>query len=373
MTGARIALDARKWRDGGIGTYLRALARHLPEAMPDVGEWVAFVRPSELRDVAAEAPKFRPVPVDAAEWSLRERFAVADACRANRIELLHAPHFSIPHRPGCPVVVTIHDAIPADPRFSGGAKRLLAKAMIRQAFRGAAATLTVSGAARADLARLCSLPIDRITVVHNGVEPHGDRTVDEAKRAVEHRLGTPQGGELLVAIASHRSHKGLPILVEALSRVHYPGHLSLVLVGSEQGGEKVVPLLAALPREWRRAVHLVPPVDADFLSCLYRAARGFVSPSLAEGFGLTVLEAMAAGCPVIASDIPPHREIGGEVPLYVEAGSVSSLSSALDDLLSGRLDTGPHRAAGLVHVRSFTWSKAAAETAEIYSRVLARK
>ncbi len=368
---ARIGLDARKWNDGGIGTYIRALAKRLPGALPEGGSWVAFVRPSDLREVSAQLPGWDVAAVDAPGYSLREPGAVGRAAREHRLDLLHSPHYVIPGSAGCPVVVTIHDAIQTDPRFFAFHKRLYARTMIRRALRQSQAAITVSHAARVELLERIGSLAAKLSVVHNGVEPPHPAGTEESLPQIEARIGSPlPGASIILAVANHRPHKGMAILVDALSRIAKPVGAGVVFVGVEGDGSAWRKISTALPEAWRGATLELPRVDPALLGSLYRVARVFVSPSFAEGFGLPLLEAMSAGSTVIASDIPPHREVGGEVPFYFPPGDPRSLANLIDEELHRRLPDGPHRAAGIAHARGFSWENSAKETAAIYRRVL---
>ncbi len=117
----------------------------------------------------------------------------------------------------------------------------------------------------------------------------------------------------------------------------------------------------------------VSSVPLDSLISLYQAATALVHPSLAEGFGLPVLEAMASGCPVIASDIAPLREILGSAGLYTAPASVAELTRQLEAASHGGAWLEEARAQGLERARSFSWDRTAALTLEVYELAIERQ
>jgi glycosyltransferase involved in cell wall biosynthesis len=110
-------------------------------------------------------------------------------------------------------------------------------------------------------------------------------------------------------------------------------------------------------------------VSDSQLAALYRRAEAFVHVSLYEGFGLPVLEAMASGCPVIASDIPQHREVAADAALFVDPTEVEAIAGALETLTSDNEKTGELRQLGLRRAAEFTWTRCATRTISVYQRV----
>jgi len=367
----RAGFDGRKWRDGGIGTYIRALMRRLPGALPEIGSWVAFSRPRDADEIRALCPDWEIVELESPEYSIREIFETGRRARRARLDLLHSPHYMVPHDPNCPVVVTIHDAIQTDTRFFPFHQRIYARTMIRRALRKSVRAITVSESAKNEILSGIGETARRLTVIHNGVDSVAEGTREEALAHVRMRLGEPAlGPALILAIGNHRAHKGLSTLISALRLVRRPEGFMLFLVGSQISSSEWERFLAAIPEHWREHTRRSPPVSPDLMPSIYQAASMFISPSNAEGFGLPILEAMAAGTPVIASDIPPHREIGGKIPFYFPPGSPSALAQLLERLFSGRIDFGPHRVAGVVHARGFSWDRTVEATADAYRSIL---
>ena len=350
----RIGIDAtlvRPDRLTGIERYALSLTGELARLSP--GEIVLFTRPDApeaLRGLAVEqhASPFRSrVPSDQAWLPLA-------AARA-RIDLLHMLAFPTPPLWRGPAILTVHDATPWLHRDTTSAgMRYYYRPLYRQALRRAAAILTVSHAARADLVAALALDPARVHVTHNGV----DQAFFEAAPPTGPRA------PYLLAVGTLEPRKNLPVLLEAFRLLRAEGRdLQLILVG-RQGWTDALPLgdLAA-------HVRLTGTVPDASLPELYAGAACFVLPSLYEGFGLSLLEAMAAGVPAVASDIPALREVGGGAVRYAPPTSAAAFAAAIRTALA---DDGAARAmAGRARERArrFSWEACAAETLGVYRLV----
>ena len=140
------------------------------------------------------------------------------------------------------------------------------------------------------------------------------------------------------------------------------------MITGSHGDHPLAPLVAALDLDYY--VELLGWVAEDDLADLYRGASVYVFPSLFEGFGLPVLEAMARGCPVIASDIPALREVGGDAAVYVDALDPTAIASAVCRVIGDQDVRAEFASAGRARAVSFTWARAAAATAGVFRRMV---
>jgi glycosyltransferase involved in cell wall biosynthesis len=324
----RIGIDCRKIADFGIGTYVRGLVGALADVRGDE-EYVLFV-PRRI-----DSP-FEQVIVDAPHYSARELFVMRRAIAKARLDLFHAPHFVLPFTL-CPSMATVHDVILAHypPPQPGGSTYY--GIMMRRALRKSVHVLTVSEAAKQAI--VTTFPCDpaKITVTYDGVD------------AIFFERGPAESGRYFLYVGNDKPHKNVGALVDAFRTVD---GASLVLVGAEFARYRDVP-----------GVMTAGFVSIERLAALYRGALALVMPSLEEGFGLPVAEAMACGTAVIASDIPALREVSGDVAIHTNdfAGAMRRILE--DNTLRAELG-----AKGRDRAAQFTWRRCAELTAEAYRR-----
>jgi glycosyltransferase involved in cell wall biosynthesis len=350
----RIGLDLTLVRPGrltGIERYALSLAGSLARLIP--GELVAFTRPDAPLAVNA-------LPVEQHAAPLRSRVAIDQAwlplaARAARVDLLHTLAFPTPLLWRGPAALTVHDATPwlhRDTVSTG--MRLYYRPLYAQALRRAAAVFTVSEASARDLAATTGVPAARICVTPNGIPP----------AFFDARPGPPGARPYLLAVGTLEPRKNLPALVEAFRLLRRGGRdLDLLLVG-RQGWAGQLPLGDVAPH-----VRLTGTVSDADLAALYAGAACFVLPSLYEGFGLPLGEAMAAGTPAVASDLPALRELGGDAVRYAPPSDPAALAAAIaatldDGRSTARIEAARERA------RRFTWERCARATLEGYRAAL---
>ena len=350
---------------GGTGRYAAEIAEALAESAPDgwrVAPWTAFHRDVTAARVAgAEPPRRLPLPRRAlvAAW---ERGAGPAPRGAG---LVHAPTPLFPPRRGRPLVVTVHDTVPwTHPETLTPRGVRWHRAVVERAAREADALVVPTQAVAEDLARHVALRRPPV-VVGEGVSRRLALDAGADERA--HRLDLPEG-DYLMTLATVEPRKGLDVLLAALAEPHAPP-ADLVVVGPAGWGSVDVRGLADQLGVGER-VHLLGRLpDADLAVALSRAAV-LVAPSRAEGFGLPVLEAMAAGVPVVSSDAPALVEVGGGATVTVPVGDSGALAEALRDVLGSPARRAELAAAGARRARDFSWTAAAARLWDLYGGLL---
>jgi glycosyltransferase involved in cell wall biosynthesis len=353
---------------GGSEIYARNLIPKLREVRPDL-ELVAFANRESARvDLGVSAVIEVGVSGRSrARRVLAEQRRLPDLARRHGIDLLHSPGTSAPRRPGVVSVVTILDVIYARyPEAHTRLMRLGMRAVVPLAVRGADRVITISQAARSDIADVLGVPREQIDVTYLGGRPIGPATPEAELRR---RLGLGDG-PLVLSVSARRPHKNLPRLIEAFARVTADPPPLLVLPGYETPFEGELRRRADELRVAERVRFLGWVSDED-LEGLYAASTCFAFPSLAEGFGLPVLEAMQRGLPVACSSAGPLPEIGGDAVRYFDPVDVTGMARALSDLLLDQRLRAELADAGRERARSFTWERTARETVESYERAWA--
>jgi alpha-1,3-rhamnosyl/mannosyltransferase len=371
----KIAIDARKWRDFGIGTYVRNLVRHLASLDRDT-TYFLFCNPSDeatLRDLAAN---FVPVAEDSAGYGFREHVSIPWKLRRLGVDLLHSPHYVRPLFCGTPTVVTVHDCIHLlFPEYlpSRMAWRY-AHAMIGSAIRRSALVFTVSEASRSDILRFYPwADADRIQVVPNALDDAlladpGEEEMERVRERYQIR------GRFVLYAGNIKPHKNLDRLIQAFARVrNEPGQqdLKLFIIGDEvtryPSLRRVVE--AAGVRQDVRFFGFVPDRT---LAALYRMASVFAFPSLYEGFGLPPLEAMASGTPVVTSRISSLPEVVGDAAVLVDPYSVDDIAGGITSLLVDPALRARLVERGRERVRQFSWERSVKAIHGGYLKALGR-
>jgi glycosyltransferase involved in cell wall biosynthesis len=215
--------------------------------------------------------------------------------------------------------------------------------------------------------RYLGLPADRIDVIHEGVGASAARPLPEPE--VRERIEAPRDRPIVLTVSAKRPHKNLGRLVDALAEIPAERRPLLVLPGYPTAHE----------RELRRRaddagvaadVRWLDWVEAELLEGLYAASECFVFPSLHEGFGLPVLEAMARGLPVACSNGGSLAEVAGEATLPFDPYSATSIATAIERLLGDEREAERLRAAGREQAARFSWETAAEGTLRSYERAL---
>jgi glycosyltransferase involved in cell wall biosynthesis len=259
-------------------------------------------------------------------------------------------------------VVTVHDAAPLDhPEWFERKFALWYSALLPRLIRKVRAIITVSQFSKERIVRFTGVEPERVHVISNGVDRRF-RPIDPAtaKETVT-RLGLT--GPYILFVGSLEPRKNLKMLLKTWQTGRFDGATLAVAGATGHLFQKYE--LDSVPK----GVRLLGRVKDDLLPALYSGASGFVYGSIYEGFGLPPLEALASGCPIAVSDIPPHREVCGETAIYFDPFSAEDLSGKLEDLL--RLDAAERASLaeqGIRRAALYSWETAAAQTWEILKR-----
>lgn len=344
----RIGVNALYMIPGGVGgteIYLRNLLAALAE-IDAVNHYVVFTNretgpdlvPARFERAAQPVPaSFRPARI------LWEQIALPLAVRKHRLDVLLNPGFTSPIVCGCPMVTVFHDLqLKRHPEHFRWFDLPFWRFLLWASARRSRGMITISAATRDDLQRYYGVDSE---VIHFGVE---SRFFEIAKRR--------EPRDYLLCASTLHPHKNLERLLRAYQQLKDPP--GLVITGVRGFAAKEVEKLAGA------SVRITGWIPREQLYELFRCARGFVFPSTFEGFGMPVLEAMAAGIPVACSDIPPLREVAGPTVHYFNPESESEIRDALVRLVSGKIPT----AAAAERATQFSWEKAARATLDYLSK-----
>ena len=380
----RIAIDTR-WifRElSGVGQVAQQLVRELARSDTEDEFVLLFAREDlceRTRRVTAFSsnPRFSAVTVPYGVFSPRSQLALPRLLKRHGIEVYHAPNYLIPYlafprdRPGrIRCVVTIHDVIPLlfpdhAPRSRKARFYPLYRGLMRETARRADVLTTVSEASRRDIIEQLAVPADReqdVVVIQNGVQapdaPAGQ---------------TPDGPPLLLYVGRFDPYKNVPLLVRVFAQLRsgsFPD-LRLRVIGPP---DPRYPEARDLARELgvTEAIDWSGYVADEALARAFREAAVLVLPSRYEGFGLPVLEAMAAGTPVVCTRAGALPEVAGDAAVLVEPDDADALAAALTRVLTDEAKRTRLREAGLERVQQFTWERTAGEMLAAYRKAANR-
>jgi glycosyltransferase involved in cell wall biosynthesis len=356
---------------GGVGRYVDGLLAALSTMHADLAivcqraDVERYARMAPEADVVAGPAAIAHRPARLA-WEQTGLPLVAQQVNA---QVVHSPHYTMPLRVGCPVVVTIHDAtFFTQPETHTAVKGTFFRSATRTAVRRATRVIVPSKATRDELVRLLDADPTRIDVAYHGVDPHLFHVPSDADKArVAARLGL-RGG-YIAFLGQLEPRKNVPNLIRGWARaVHWRDDPpALVLAGGSGWDEDVDAAILEVPGHLR----VVRPGYLRFadLPGYLGGATVVAYPSHGEGFGLPVLEAMACGTPVLTTHRLSLPEVGGDAVAYTEPGAdeiAAALSSLLDD---------PERRhmlanLALARAREFTWAASAEAHVAAYSRAV---
>ncbi len=384
----RIGIDARFLthpQKGGFKTYTENLVTALA-CVDDRNQYILYLdREPEQSTRIPQQPNFaykvlKQLPGIGMPW--REQVGISLQTSRDRIDLLHSPCLTAPLTHACPLVMTIHDTIWLFPQKYSRSDifslhwKLMQWYQItipRIASRHASAILTVSQLSKDDIVRHLGIDPAFIHVTHGAVSSTF-QPVDDPGRAESLRTKYGLNTKYIFGIGSADPRKNIETLVNSYAllpeslRAEY--HLAIMWTApvlAEAISKRIDDLGIG------RFVHFLYQVPNEDLVFLYNEASLFVFPSLYEGFGLPVLEAMACGTPVVAANTSSIPEVAGDAALLVEARDAKGIAGAMERVLSDeRLASGMVQK-GLKRNSMFSWEKCARETIMVYNQTLLSK
>lgn len=371
----RVLVDGRCLQGNarGMGVYTASLLRALARCSPGSRPAITVALDRSLPDPSAGVPGEWPL-LRTGGWGgqiLWEQWHVPRAAAAGRFELLHAPANGAPLRCRIPVVVTIHDtifvrkfrdisAVPYPRQFLGHLYRVR---VYPAAARRATAVITVSEASRRDVISVLKVPASRVTVTREAL-PEGFSIARTAPLEPLRKLFSLPGPYLL-AMGAYEKRKNIPLLFRALLQVARSG-VKLALAGAENLAASGYPDTVRAMGLSDRVVFLPYLSDADF-KALYNGATAFCWPSLREGFGLPLLEAMSCGTPILASRIPVNEEIAGPAAEYLDPSDAAAWAAAIGRAVSEEGWRRDLAAKGRARVSTFSWDRTAEGTLAVWT------
>jgi len=365
----RIGVNALYLIPGGVGgteIFLRSLLAALAD-IDDRNDYFLFTNLETGPRLAPDRPNFhhltQPVRARVRPWRiLWEQIGLPAAARRLGLDVLFNPGFTAPRLSPCPSVTVFHDLQHLrHPEYFRWFDRPAWRLLLGQAARHSTAVVAVSEATRRDLLGYYPIPASRVTVIPHGVD---ERLFDVAAQRAQ---GKPE--PWLLCVSTLHPHKNLPRLIEVFARLRRRRPALRLVIAGVRG-------FAAAAIEERiaglglgHAVEITGWISREALYELYRRAHSCVYPSMFEGFGLPVLEAMAAGIPTACSAIEPLREFAEGWALMFDPGDERQMEEALTRLLEEETLRRRLAEQGPVRARAYSWKAAAARYLELFQAV----
>jgi glycosyltransferase involved in cell wall biosynthesis len=365
-------------RHGGINTYLNQV---LPRIARHPGTRVDLLLPRERRGIPP-GPPVRWLPRDfipprtGLSWRLDQRLApVLEAAKLALFGLwaktrtrvvFHSSYFtslpvSVPH-----VAMALDLNHELFPELYAGAHGIWLRKRYPELLRSATRVIAISETTKGHVEQYYKIAPEVIDVVYLAVDPSQFYVDGQAQDLEELARSFGIGLPYVLYVGGRSPFKNFPVVLDAVGRLHRKTGLSLVVAGApwDERESLELPAHPAAP-----ALRIVPYPDDNLLRVLYSFATAFVFPSRHEGFGIPLLEAMACGAPVVASNTGIFREIAGDAPIYFDPADCDDLVRAIEHCLDERTARGC-RERGLLQVAKYSWDRAATQTRAVYEKAL---
>ncbi|MGD1151794.1 MAG: glycosyltransferase family 1 protein [Syntrophales bacterium] len=363
---------------GGTETYLREVLLAMAQLSAGI-EWVLFTNrenDSCLKQIFGQFPHFafHPLPLRATNRYariIREQVDLPFRVACSRVDLLWSPGYTAPFFVSCPQVVTIPDMqyrrYPEDLTFLA---RIVTDILVRVAARRCRCILAISEFSRREILTFTGAREETVRAVHLAADPVFAQPLPEDIKRQRLKSLLSSEKPYILCIANTYPHKNVHALVEAFGQLLEKIPHQLVLVGKPRLGEpEVLTALHSVPDASR--VQRLLQVDYKDLFALYQGADLFVFPSLYEGFGLPVLEAMMSGVPVLTTRCGSIPEVGGDKVCYFDQASSTDLARQMLHIVSWKSD---YRKNQIMEAQKracqFSWNQTAAKTIECLKKVI---
>lgn len=350
-----IAIDVRMFRSSGIGSYIRNL---VPRVIMNLSD-IRFILIGPILEMegweGVQRKNVALVECHAPIYSVSEQIALLRAIPGD-CSLFWSPHYNIPLLYHGPLMVTVHDVFHlANPQWVGGFhRRWYAKMMFGQVAKRSQAIICVSGFTKTELTN--RIPVDgrKIRMIHNGVDTDWFiKTKAKPRRPY------------LLYVGNLKPHKNLKGLLEAFRILQDQIPHELLIAGKKDGLRSADWEGLQKMDDFGKRVRYLGEVEELELRRLYGGASALVFPSFYEGFGLPPLEAMAAGCPVVASNAASLPEVCSDAALFFDPNDVKDMARCILRILKEPFLRSVIRKKGKQRARQFSWDKSAKKTIDV--------
>ncbi len=361
----RIAIDARMILHSGIGTYTRNLITNIPDI--DKSNTYILLGKNEELSKYAQKPNVSITEFHSPIYSISEQ--AIEPLKLWNIEFLHCPHYNIPVIYEGEMIVTVHDLIHLIfPQFlKHKAAYFYAKSLFKLIAIRAKKIIAVSENTKADIVNYLGIKEDKVVVIYNGVSEifKKDASREECEK-LRDKLNLH--ARYILNVSNMKKHKNIETLIKAYSKLRKRGiEQKLLLVGGKK--ERIRELqVYAEQFNVSEDVICIQNIDFEDLPDLYQICDVFVFPSLYEGFGLPLVEAMASRVPVVTSNVSSIPEVVGNAGITIEPSDADSLAEAIEKVISDSNMRENMIKMGIKQIEKFNWENTTRKTLDVYKR-----
>lgn len=363
----KIGIDARLYYETGIGRYIRNLIKWL-RILDKSNEYIIFTNTNSLTELTPSM-RWRIVPVNIHWHTLTEQIIFPQIISKYDLDLMHFPYFNVPLLYNGKFIVTIHDLTHL--KFPTGRatthiypvyqlKLIAYKAVLKNALFKAEKVLVPSASVAYDINNFCGLEKDKMIITYEG-------GLDIKK--INYKKNNY--GSYILYVGNVYPHKNIESAILALKKLNWkkPEALNLVIVGKkdffQQRLRNYIDRIGIKDK-----IIFCGELDDLELAQLYQNAICLISPSLAEGFGLPIIEAMQLGCLIACSDIPVYREICQELPFYFNPNKIDDIAEKLHIILRlSNIEKKQISNKEIQHASRFSWRLMVKKTLSVYQKV----
>ncbi|NOR14637.1 MAG: glycosyltransferase [Candidatus Aminicenantes bacterium] len=375
----RIGLDLRPFlKDAtGIGVYYRNLLFSLAE-IDITNEYFLFSSSFKDRFPVAQLPPFQQKRVCDRRWPSQLVNWLWSRMQRPRLETIFKIALDLTHSP-TPLllpskgksIVTVHDLFFWEhPEMVDRKTRNLFLKYTRNSLRQADGVIAVSQYTKDEAVRRFALDPDKVRVIHHGLKKGLDPDETGVMEAVlKSKFRLPD--RFLLFVGADEPRKNLPALIDALKLVHEMSEKIVLVVAGGKGSDRTRVEARITSQNLTSSVRFLGYLSDAELSALYRLATLVVLPSLCEGFGFPLLEAMASGVPIVASETSALPEIGQDAARYFDPSSAEAISQTILQVLEDESLQQKLVERGRLRLRDFSWTRSAEQTLDFYSEVVA--
>lgn len=361
----KIIIDGRKLKDFGIGTYIFHIFKFANNYYKENLSLLCYPSHiSELMNLNINNSYY--IPTTAKLYSLQEHILVSHLINKINFQLFHSPHYVVPIFIKCPTIVTIHDVIHLFYPSKGFLQKFIAKFLMKIAITKSYKIITVSNKSKIDIVKFFPNASDKIITIYNGVdESFLDMPDEQQLKQISINFSLPK--KYILYVGNNLKHKNIKRLLkgfEIFSSRNNDYYLILV------GGIKKNFVRRFVKKDTFNRIIILPFLDKQTLQCVYYLSDFLVMPSLYEGFGLPVLEAMACRTAVLCSDIPVFKELFADIPCYINPYNINEIADGMLKLSNNESLKAEIAEMGYYKAQELLWENSCSKHIETYEQIL---